>query len=387
MLRIYRRHKKSCEHRSEGKYRRCRCPIWIDGFLGDQDIRKSLRVADWQKAETMRGEWEAAGVPATEIGEAISIAAAEKEFLADCESRKLKKSTVGRYQILFRELDAFVAKEGFRFLKQLDVPVLNKFRATWKGESGLTDLKKLERLRSFFKFALANGYIQQNPAAAIRNPKIRPNPTLPFSQEEMLRIFAAAGKKITEAKPPAKNKARRVRALILLLRYAGLRISDAIGCETDRLQNGKLFLYTQKTGQHVYCPLPEFVVTELERAPRVSDRYWFWTGVGTVETARKKWSEALADLFDDAKVIDGHAHRFRDTMAVELLKAGTPIERVSILLGHSSVRVTEKHYNPWNRARQEQAEADVARSWATDAIVLLETKGTPEVHEESKLVN
>ena len=53
----------------------------------------------------------------------------------------------------------------------------------------------------------------------------------------------------------------------------------------------------------------------------------------------------------DAKVIDGHAHRFRDTMAVELLKAGTPIERVSILLGHSSVRVTEKHYNPWNRAR------------------------------------
>ena len=73
MLRIYRRHRKSCEHRDDGKYRRCRCPIWIDGFLGDQDIRKSLRVADWQKAETMRGEWEAAGVPATEIGEAIRM--------------------------------------------------------------------------------------------------------------------------------------------------------------------------------------------------------------------------------------------------------------------------------------------------------------------------
>jgi integrase/recombinase XerD len=61
-------------------------------------------------------------------------------------------------------------------------------------------------------------------------------------------------------------------------------------------------------------------------------------------------------------------------MAVELLKAGAPIERVSILLGHSSVRITEKHYNPWNRARQEQAEADVARSWASDPIVLIETK-------------
>jgi len=98
-------------------------------------------------------------------------------------------------------------------------------------------------------------------------------------------------------------------------------------------------------------PLPAFVVEELERTPRVSDRYWFWTGRGTVESARKKWSKALADLFADAQVHGGHAHRFRDTMAVELLLAGTPIERVSILLGHSSVRITEKHYNPWNRAR------------------------------------
>lgn len=101
---------------------------------------------------------------------------------------------------------------------------------------------------------------------------------------------------------------------------------------------------------------------------------------GQLETARKKWSEALADLFREAKVNEGHAQRFRDTFAVELLKAGTKMERVSILLGHSSVRITEKHYNPWNRERQEQAEADVARSWASDPVVLLETKGTPEVH-------
>ncbi len=392
MLRIYRRHRKSCAHRGDGKYRRCRCPIWIDGFLGDQDIRKSLRVADWQKAETMRGDLAAAGVPEVESGEPISIEAAEREFLAVCESRKLKKSSIDRYRILFRELGRFAAQEGFRFLKQIDTPTLNRFRATWKGRngqasSGLTDLKKLQRLRSFFRFALDHGRIQRNPTAMLRDPKIRLSPTLPFSQEEMFRILEAAAKKITTAKPVAKNKARRLRALILLLRYSGLRISDAIGCAADNLQNGKLFRYTQKTGQHVYCPLPPFVVAQLESVPRVSGRYWFWTGGGTVESARKKWSEALADLFADAQVEGGHAHRFRDTMAVELLKAGTPIERVSILLGHSSVRITEKHYNPWNRARQEQAEADVARSWATDPIVLLEGKGTRQIHEKSAPVN
>jgi integrase/recombinase XerD len=40
---------------------------------------------------------------------------------------------------------------------------------------------------------------------------------------------------------------------------------------------------------------------------------------------------------------DGHAHRFRDTLAVELLQSGVPMDRVSVVLGHSSIKVTEKH--------------------------------------------
>jgi hypothetical protein len=54
---------------------------------------------------------------------------------------------------------------------------------------------------------------------------------------------------------------------------------------------------------------------------------------------------------------------------VELRLAGVPIERVSVLLGHSSVRVTEKHYNPWVRSRQERLEADVASVWKLDPIL------------------
>ncbi len=36
---------------------------------------------------------------------------------------------------------------------------------------------------------------------------------------------------------------------------------------------------------------------------------------------------------------------------------------VSVALGHSSIKVTEKHYSRWVRARQEQLEADVRRGW------------------------
>ncbi|MGO8736650.1 MAG: tyrosine-type recombinase/integrase [Terriglobia bacterium] len=65
-----------------------------------------------------------------------------------------------------------------------------------------------------------------------------------------------------------------------------------------------------------------------------------------------------------AGIPDGHAHRFRDTFAVGLLQAGVPMDRVSALLGHGSIKVTEKHHSPWVRARQEQLEADARRSWA-----------------------
>jgi len=37
-------------------------------------------------------------------------------------------------------------------------------------------------------------------------------------------------------------------------------------------------------------------------------------------------------------------------------------------------------YASWVRARQEQLEADIRRTWVEDPIALAETKGTFEVH-------
>jgi len=42
---------------------------------------------------------------------------------------------------------------------------------------------------------------------------------------------------------------------------------------------------------------------------------------------------------------------FRDTFAVELLLAGVTIDQVSVLLGHRSIKMTEKQNLPWVRAR------------------------------------
>jgi len=48
---------------------------------------------------------------------------------------------------------------------------------------------------------------------------------------------------------------------------------------------------------------------------------------------------------------------------VELRLSGVPIDQVAVLLGHSSVKTTEKHDSPWVKARQDQLKAAVRKAW------------------------
>lgn len=210
---------------------------------------------------------------------------------------------------------------------------------------------------------------------------------MPFTHDEMIRILHGCDKSPEASGPSGKMNARRLRALTLLLRYSGMRIGDAVSFSMERLNGNKLLLYTQKTGVPVYCPLPDFVVEALEEITPLSEHYFFCTGESKLQTATGDWQAKLKKLFEKVELPDGHAHRFRDTFAVELLLAGVPLERVSVLLGHTSIQITERHYAPWVRARQEQAVADVRRAWGQDPVALLEAKGTPEVHEKGIVVN
>jgi len=55
-------------------------------------------------------------------------------------------------------------------------------------------------------------------------------------------------------------------------RWSRLRISDAAKLERSKLtDDGKLFLYTQKTGQPVYVPLPPSVAKSLRELPNLEN--------------------------------------------------------------------------------------------------------------------
>ena len=68
---------------------------------------------------------------------------------------------------------------------------------------------------------------------------------------------------------------------------------------------------------------------------------------------------------------------FRDTFAVELLNRGVPIDRVSLLLGHSSVKVTESHYAPFVKERQQQLEIYARLAWDDSGVEAANLQGVP----------
>ncbi len=354
MLILWRRHEKTCPH-TRRKSKKCHCPIWVDWRVSGKRIRKPIGLRDWGLAQQRARVWESEGVVGG--GTPILIKTACEKFLDDAKARGRREPTLYKYRLLFRQLQAFAEEHGLVFIRAFDVEWTRKFRESWPNKN-LAARKKLENLRAFFRFCEDSGWVDSNPAQKIRPPKITSSPTLPLSDEEVEKILRACDRY------PNPDNRDRLRALVLLLRFSGLRIGDACTISKNRIEGDMLELHTAKTGVKVRCPLPTAVIEALAAIP--CEKYFFWSGESKPRTVTGIWQEALKKLFTLAGVPHAHAHRYRDTFAVGLLQAGVPMERVSVLLGHQSIRVTELHYAAWVRARQDQLEADVRKAWTTE---------------------
>ena len=350
MLRLRRRHLKSCPHRSL-TYRRCRCPVWVFGTRNGKRIRKSLDTTSWEQGEEFLRSLDPHESP-----EKVTVAAAGVRLIADCESRKLADVTTAKYRLLVRELKS---EFGDRDLGTIGVDDLAHYRETWKL-SPIASVKKLERLRTFFKFSMDRGWCKSNPALGLKKPKTKTLPTLPFTDEEIEKIVWATEEYPNKGIYSFQN-GKRVKAFVNLLRYSGLRIRDAVILSRDRLDGNQLLIYTQKTGQGVWLPLPQSVVDDLH-AVSPTGTYFFWSGNGLPKSAVADWQRSLAKLFRIAGIEGAHAHRFRDFFAVKLLENGVPLESVAVLLGNS-VKIAEKHYAPWVKSRQLILTEQIERIW------------------------
>jgi integrase/recombinase XerD len=390
---VYTRHSSKCPKKDIRYWRRCHCPKWLYINENGQRTLKSAKTRSWDRADelgrSLERELELLALqhpggnshrprPVTLAKHdegSITLATAIARFLAAKKNENLEEATISKLTTIFqKKMLSWAASEQIKELDKIGAPELERFRETWK-DAPLARKKKQERVVGFFYYCFRMGWIKTNPAVLLGKIRVREQPTDYFPKEEFEKIIQATyiyKPKAWNAEPG--NQATRVRTLIRLMRWSGLSIRDAVGLERSRLTNeDELFLYRAKTRHPVYVPLPPDLATDLRNippGPKPNPRYFFWSGNGKLRSAVGDWQRSLRRVFALAaiKLADGiekrcHPHMLRDTFAVEGLLAGLTLEQVSILLGHKSVRTTEKHYAPWVKARQEQLAENVRRTW------------------------
>jgi integrase len=152
----------------------------------------------------------------------------------------------------------------------------------------------------------------------------------------------------------------RARAMVLALRYTALRVGDVAMLERSRISGDgrrwRVFLRTEKSGKPVFLPIPQDLKDALDRVPlprgaELDCQYFFWNGATSERAVKGIAERTLAAVFRASDVHSAHAHRFRHTLATELLGRGASFEDVADILGNSPA-IVRKHYAKWSPERQ-----------------------------------
>lgn len=217
-------------------------------------------------------------------------------------------------------------------------------------------------VKRFTKYCLRMGWIGRDPAAEFDAITPDESETLPLLSGRYEAVIAATYEYDAQMRPDDRF-GPELRAIIELMRWSGLRIGDALKVKRTDFRGNRLTVKkSQKTKKPHAVIVPDHVITALfTLAPRptIDPAYFFWSGKSLHKSLTGQWQRKLERFNDYLSLIDDegapmrfHSHQLRDTFAVEHLLAGTPIQDLSRMLGHASIKVTEKYYAPWVPERQ-----------------------------------
>jgi integrase/recombinase XerD len=383
---VYTRHSANCSKRQNKEWKDCDCPKSLYVFQDGKNFRISARTRSWKKAEGLKREVEDSLDPVQaqlrrmkdeQQATRVTISNAIHLYLLDAETRSLTLESIAKLKIIFKtRLLCWTEQNSLVFLDQLTTMQLTRWRSTWTL-APITKRNRQQLVRNFFRFCIDQGWLKNNPAVQLTKIQVTPKVTDYFPREEFRTILKATYL-FAQGAGNSKACSTRIRTLLLLMRWSGLRIGDAATLERSRLSGNTILLYQAKTGTSVYVPIPASVAKLLRNIPpgfRPNPGFFFWSGNSRKTSVVSTWDRAFRTLFRIANIRkqDGslkrcHPHMLRDTFAIEHLLAGVPIDQVSMLLGHRSIKTTEKHYAPWVKARQEQLEKSVKMSNSVQGV-------------------
>jgi integrase len=389
-LNLYRRHRKDCEagraedstsgefaERSRG-WKRCGCVIFCSGTLAGRFRRKRTGATTWDGARTCAAAFEAVGSWDGEIAsnpslpdaagrpERITIAAATRLYLANRKTANLAPASLRKYGVFTRKLEAFADARGYVMLDQFTAADIDTFYST-SGLGIRSRAKMLESLRTFWRFCVHRELIAKSPVSPDLKPPIGANRIAnkaPFTDEQLADIIKACDQ-INDYRKDGRWGNRfgsgnwtgdDLKDFIWFMTHTGLRISDVVLFEIDRLHGNEVFLRAKKNGGEVFVWIPDWLRDRLQkRVKEFGKRPFMVSSSQRLDGMTDIWRQRLAKVFELADIgrERGTPHRFRHTFARILLQRGVPVADVADLLGDDEKTVRE-HYSRWVVERQQR---------------------------------
>lgn len=373
VITIFVRHSEGCKYTGDEFSKRCDCRKHFRWTQNGTQHRRKAGTRSWEEAEGIKRQLQdqlAGRTPETRPEDNTrTLQSAIDVFLQDKRVQGVTAGVIGKYTRELDRLRQYCERHGIYTVQAITRETLTGFCATWETDypSSYTRSKVRERCRSFLRYGFEAKWLERIPA--LPKIKVEEPPTLPLSPAEYKRLLTAIRKAVPE------TAQAKVHALFQLMRYSGLAIRDALTLERGEIQEDqrkgvyRIVTARQKTGTHVSVPIPPEVAEEILAVLNGNPRYVFWSGNGEEESITKTWAKYyIAPTFKTAGLAGkGHmmSHRLRDTFAVDLLQKGVPLEEVSKLLGHESIKTTERHYARWVKGRQDRLDSLVMGTWAT----------------------
>lgn len=253
-----------------------------------------------------------------------------RRYIATKRVEGLAESTLKRYAEQNLAMIRFFGKPLYE-ITTYDL----RFYLSYRRQQGKVSNRTLDGMRrcfsSFFSWLSAEGLIGRNPCAALSQIKYRKTVKKPYSAIEMERLRQAC---------------ENIRDLAMLdfLYSTGCRVSevarlDIADIDFDRLEC--VVLGKGNKERTVYLsPVAAMHLREYLDARRDMSQALF-AGKGGKRLHKNGIEALLKRIGKAAGVEDVHPHRYRRTLATNLLDRGMNIQDVAAILGHADLKTTQ----------------------------------------------
>ncbi len=219
------------------------------------------------------------------------------------------------------------------------------------GMTPRTVARRLSALRQFYKFAIAEGWRQDDPTAALDPPRLgRPLPKV-LSESEVQKLLDVAG-------AIAGPEGKRLTLMLELVYGTGLRVSELVGLPLAAVMRDTRFIVVRGKGRKErMIPLGEPAADALRDYLEVRAHFlrkdkkgaklpstWLFPSTGADgHLTRRRFGQLLKLMAPAAGIARERLspHVLRHAFASHLLDHGADLRSVQKMLGHADIATTE----------------------------------------------